>query len=97
MYSIGKWLKYWNVAIWVKIYGVIPINNPFVVFKQRARADVLILVENEDAKILKTEPTQAPKVIDMIIINIVMVSLLPDWNATFDNKVKMKRDKMPII
>lgn len=81
----------------MKTYGVIPINNPFVVFKQRASADVLILVANIVAKILKTEPTQAPKVIDMSIMNIVKVSLLPDWNAAFDNKVKIKRDIIPII
>ena len=52
------------------------MNNPFVVFKHRTKADVLILIGKIEAKILKTDPTHAPKVTDISTMNRAIVSLL---------------------
>lgn len=45
------------------------MNKPFVVFNARARAEVLISIENIEVRMLNTDPTQAPNAILIRIIN----------------------------
>ena len=97
IYKFGSKINFVEDAALVKSTGVSPINNPFVVFNVKARADVLISIENIDVKIWNTDPTHAPNVMLINIIKDINRELSPETNIKWEIVDSIESIIIPLI